>query len=80
MTGPGTSVPATVLDRLMEQLRANDVSLDGQERAAAVLWTDPKAERRPLIELILRRVEELPVLGDHAPMRARARRFGFAAL
>ena len=33
----------------------------------AILWTDPKAEWRPLVELLLARVEELLVLGDYRP-------------
>ena len=38
----------TVLDHLVEQLRAKDLRFDGQERPMAVLWTDPQAEWRPL--------------------------------
>ena len=34
----------TVLDYLIEHLRARDVQIDGTERPAAILWTDPKAE------------------------------------
>lgn len=62
------SVSATVLDRLIEHLRARDVALDGQDRPAAILWTDPKAEWQPLIELMQARVEELLVLGDYDPV------------
>lgn len=62
------STPAvTVLDHLIEHLRAKDVSLDGQERPAAILWTDPKGEWKPLIETMQTRVEELLVLGDYDP-------------
>ena len=43
----------TVLDRLIEHLRARDAAIDGQERAAAILWTDPKGEWRPAIDLML---------------------------
>lgn len=57
----------TVLDRLIEHLRAKDVVADGQERPAAILWTDPKAEWQPVIELLQGRVEELLVLGDYDP-------------
>ena len=67
MAGMEPSVSATVLDRLIEHLRARDVATDGQERPAAVLWTDPKAEWRTLIELMQARVEELLVLGDYKP-------------
>ena len=57
----------TVIDRLIESLRAKDVALDGQERPVAILWTDPKGEWRPLVELLLARVEELLVLGNYRP-------------
>ena len=57
----------TVLDHLIEHLRAKDVALDGQNRPVAILWTDPKAEWRPVIELMQTRMEELLVLGDYAP-------------
>ncbi len=63
-----TSVSAaTVFDHLIEHLRAKDVALDGQERPAAILWTDPKSEWRPIIEAMQTRLEELLVLGDYAP-------------
>jgi len=32
-----------------------------------VLWTDPKGEWRPLVEMLRGRLEELLVLGDFAP-------------
>ena len=57
----------TVLDRLIEHLRARDAALDGQERPAAVLWTDPRGEWLPLIETMKTRAAELLVLGDYAP-------------
>ena len=55
----------TVLDRLIEQLRARDTPLDGQTRPAAILWTDPKREWLPLVDVLLPRVEEYLVLGDY---------------
>ena len=58
----------TVLDRLVEYLRVKDIATDGEERPAAILWTDPKGEWRPVIELMQTRVEELLVLGDYAPI------------
>jgi hypothetical protein len=61
------SATATVLDRLVEHLRARDVAADGQERPAAILWTDPKAEWHPLVDLMQARVEELLVLGSYRP-------------
>lgn len=57
----------TVLDRLVESLRIRDARLDGQERPAAILWTDPKAEWRPLIDPLQGRLEELFVLGEYRP-------------
>lgn len=59
----------TVLDRLIEQLRARDVPLDGQSPPAAILWTDPKREWAPLVDPLLQRVEEYLILGDYAPAR-----------
>jgi len=62
-----TTQAATVLERLIESLRSKDAPLDGQERPAAILWTDPKGEWRGLTELMLDRVDELAVLGDYSP-------------
>ena len=66
--------PETVLDRLIERLRARDTPLDGQTRPAAILWTDPKREWAPLVGLLLRNVEECVVLGDYAPARRTGRK------
>ena len=57
----------TVLDHLIEHLRARADQIDGQERPAAILWTDPKAEWRPVIPTIQTRLDELLILGDLAP-------------
>ncbi len=59
----------TPLDHLIEALRAKDVALDGQVRPAAILWTDPEGEWRPLVDLLLERVPELVVLGEYDPGR-----------
>ena len=59
----------TVLDRLVASLRAKGASLDGQERPAAILWTDPKREWLPLVDLLRGRVGEFLVLGDYQPER-----------
>ena len=61
--------PETVLDRLTASLRAKAASLDGQARAAAILWTDPKREWLSLVDLFLKRIEEYLVLGDYDPER-----------
>ncbi len=67
---PGQGPAAgTVLERLLASLRAKAAGLDGQARPAAVLWTDPGAEWRPLVDLLLEHVEECVVLGDYAPAR-----------
>ena len=67
---PGSHpAPETVLNRLIEHLRARNAPLDGQTRPAAILWTDPKREWAPLVDPLLQRVEEYLVLGDYAPAR-----------
>ena len=66
--GPGPAA-GTVLDRLLASLRAKAAPLDGETRPAAVLWTDPREEWRPLVDLLLQSVEECVVLGDYAPAR-----------
>ena len=65
---PGPA-PGTVLDRLVAGLRAKAAPLDGEARPAAVLWTDPREEWRPLVDVLLQSVEECVVLGDYAPAR-----------
>jgi len=57
----------TALDFLVENIRAKDVGLDGQERPVAILWTDPKAEWKPLLNTLLVQLEELLVLGKYQP-------------
>ena len=66
--GPGPAA-GTVLDRLLASVRAMAAPLDGETRPAAVLWTDPREEWRPLVDLLLQNVEECVVLGDYAPAR-----------
>ena len=56
----------TVLDHLIEHLRTRAVQIDGQERPAAILWTDPKSEWKPVIPTIQTRLDELLGLGDLA--------------
>ena len=55
----------TVLDHLIASLRARDAAPDGQTRPAAIVWTDPKREWLPLVDLLLERVEEYLVLGEY---------------
>ena len=59
MAAPISSASATMLDRLVEHLRARAANLDGQARVAAILWTDPKGEWQPAVGLMQTRVEEL---------------------
>ena len=59
----------TILDRVISSLRAKGTPLDGQERPAAILWTDPKREWLPLIDLFLTHVGEFLILGDYQPER-----------
>ena len=58
-----------VLDRLVASLRTKNAPLDGEARPDAVLWTDPKGEWRPLVDLLLQHVQEYLVLGDYDPAR-----------
>ena len=49
--GVGVSISAanaagTVLDRLVDSIRARNRSIDGQEPPAAILWTDPEGGYR----------------------------------
>ena len=68
MTPSATSNSAlTVLDHLIKHLRARSVQIGGQERPAAILWPDLKAEWTPVIPTIQTRLDELLVLGDLAP-------------
>ena len=66
MTAPARD---TVLDRLIASLRERAAPLDGQARPAAVLWTDPKREWEPLVDLLLENVDEALVLGGYDPGR-----------
>lgn len=59
----------TVLERLIASLRARDTPSDGQVPPVAILWTDPKQEWLPLVDLLLERVEECLVLGKYQPER-----------
>lgn len=63
----GASVKSTVLDHLLHSLRGRDVAPDGQERPAAILWTDPGEEWRAAVEVMQARAPELLVLGEYRP-------------
>ena len=74
-----SSASATVLDRLVEHLRARDATFDGQALVAAIRWTDPKGEWEPTIDLMQARVEEFAGSGDWTAPRAQGSRAGLCA-
>ena len=55
----------TVLESLIASLRARNVAPDGQAPPAAIVWTDPKREWLPLVDMFLEHVEEYLVLGEY---------------
>lgn len=57
----------SVVDRLINDLRARSTAPDGQDSPVAILWTDPKGEWRPLIGALQSRVEEILILGEYQP-------------
>ncbi len=61
------SASETVLDCLVRSVRTRGEALNGQARPAAVLWTDPGAEWRPLAKALRTDIPELLTLGDHDP-------------
>ena len=58
---------ATLLDRLAEALRARSRPLHGEERPAAVLWSDPGREWGSVVGRLRERLPELLALGDFDP-------------
>ena len=63
------AVSDTVLERLIASLRSRGTLSDGQARPVAILWTDPKREWLPLVDLLLQHVDECLVLGKYQPER-----------
>ena len=62
------TVPApagAALGRLIESARPKGRTLDGQERPAAIVWTDPGRAWQPLLESLRERLPELLVLDDY---------------
>ena len=57
----------TVLDYVVDGVRARDAAADGQERPAAILWTDPEREWAGLLPVLRRRLPELIALGPYEP-------------
>jgi len=62
-----SKTPATLLDALAEQLRAQAGTADGVMAPAAILWTDPESEWLPLVPALLRALPELFVCGTYEP-------------
>lgn len=56
---------ATVLNRLVESLRARSASPDGQRSPVAILWPDPKREWKSLLPALRDELPELLALGDY---------------
>ncbi len=70
MTGESSaagSVNETLIDCFVRSIRARGEALNGQARPAAVLWTDPDAEWKPLAKALRAELPELLTLGDHDP-------------
>ncbi|MCP9882052.1 hypothetical protein KBY65_06120 [Cyanobium sp. Alchichica 3B3-8F6] len=59
--------PRTLLAALIDKLRGCNVHGDAEEAPAAILWTDPKGEWKPLIPLLRQQLPELLCLGDYDP-------------
>lgn len=57
----------TLLDALVENLRACDYASGGSVRPAAILWTDPQGQWRSLTDTLLAAIPELLILGEYDP-------------
>ena len=60
-------MPGTVQDLLLEHIRSKDITMDGQVRPCAILWTDPRGEWLPVVTAMQPQVEDLIVLGEFNP-------------
>ena len=64
------SKPAeTLLSALVEHLRSTARAPDGVAAPAAILWTDPEGQWRPLVPALLRALPELLVHGPFDPVQ-----------
>ena len=61
---PAASRAKTPLGFLIERVRERGASRDGEERPAAILWTDPGGEWSRVLDLLRQRLPELFVLDD----------------
>lgn len=59
--------PSTLLDALVQHLRACASSPDGTAMPAAILWTDPDGQWLPLVPALQRALPELLVFGTFEP-------------
>ena len=58
---------ATLIDAIRESMTASRRGPDGAEPAAALLWTDPDGQWRPLVPALMKALPELYALGAYAP-------------
>ena len=68
---PAASRAETPLGFLIERVRERGASRDGEERPAAILWTDPGGEWSHVLDLLRQRLPELFVLDDEYQPRLR---------
>jgi len=57
--------PRTLLEALIQKLRGCKVHGDAEESHVAILWTDPRIERKPLLPLLRQQLPELLCLDDY---------------
>ncbi len=62
---------ATLIDAIRESMAASLHGPDGAEPPAALLWTDPDGQWRPLIPALMKALPELYALGAYAPAERR---------
>ena len=62
---------ATLIDAIRESMAPSLRGPDGAEPPAALLWTDPDGQWRPLIPALMKALPELYELGDYAPAERR---------
>jgi len=68
---PATTRAETPLAYLVERVRARGAVRDGEERPAAILWTDPGGDWSGILNLLRDRLPELLVLGDEYEPQSR---------
>ena len=62
---------ATLIDEIRKSMAKNLRGPDGAEPPAALLWTDPDGQWRPLIPALMKALPELYELGAYAPAERR---------